>query len=136
MLRPPTHLEDYVTFALFLGDGEPTSFKEAISCPKKENWPQAMSEEKASLDKNYTLDLVDLLMGKHAIGYKWVFKKKLPSSNVGQPQYKARLVAKGFAQKEGVGFNEIFSHVVKHTSIQLVLAIVVHEDMELEQLDV
>ena len=34
-------VEDYVAFTLFAGDGEPTSFKEAISCPEKEKWLKA-----------------------------------------------------------------------------------------------
>ena len=33
-------------------------------------------------------------------------------------------------------FNEIFSPVVKHISIRLILALVTHYDLELEQLDV
>jgi hypothetical protein len=45
-------------------------------------------------------------------------------------------VAKGFAQKEGVDYNEIFSPVVKHTSIRVLLSLVAHGDLELEQLDV
>ena len=54
----------------------------------------------------------------------------------GRERYKARLVAKGFSQKEGVDFNEIFSPVVRHTSIRVLLAIVANQDLELEQLDV
>jgi len=50
-------------------------------------------------------------------------------------QYKARLVAKGYSQKEDIDYNEIFSLVVKHTSIRLLLAIVAQGDLELEQLD-
>lgn len=37
---------------------------------------------------------------------------------------------------EGVDYNEVFSPVVKHVTIRLLLSLVVHEDMELEQLDV
>ena len=45
-------------------------------------------------------------------------------------QYKARLVAKGYAQKEGINYNEIFSLIVKHTSIQMLLEIIVQFNLE------
>ena len=51
-------------------------------------------------------------------------------------QYKERLVARGYAQKEGIDYNEIFSPVVKYTSIWILLAIVAQFDLELEQMDV
>ena len=50
-------------------------------------------------------------------------------------RFKARLVAEGFTQCEGVDFNEIFSSVVKHRSIRLVLSLVAQFDLELEQMD-
>ncbi|GKB10607.1 retrovirus-related pol polyprotein from transposon TNT 1-94 [Tanacetum coccineum] len=43
---------------------------------------------------------------------------------------------KGFTQREGVDFNEVFSLVVKHSSICVLLATVALHDMELQQLDV
>ena len=51
-------------------------------------------------------------------------------------RFKARLVALGFTQKEEVDFVEIFSHVLKHSSIRVFLAMVAHFDIELEQIDV
>lgn len=51
-------------------------------------------------------------------------------------RYRAKLVVKGFAQKEGIDFNEIFSHVVWLTTIQIILAIFATFDLCLEQLDV
>ena len=51
-------------------------------------------------------------------------------------RYKARLVAKGYAQKEGINYNEVFSPIVKHSSIRILLAMVVQFDLELVQLDV
>jgi len=45
-------------------------------------------------------------------------------------------VVKGFAQKKGIKFNDIFSLVVKMTSIRTILSLVVAKDLNLEQLDV
>ena len=40
------------------------------------------------------------------------------------------------AQKKGIDFDEIFSPIVKMTSIRTILSLVVVEDLHLEQLDV
>ena len=45
-------------------------------------------------------------------------------------------MVKGFAQKKGIDFDEIFSPVVKTTSIRTILSLVAAEDLYLEQLDV
>jgi len=83
-----------------------------------------------SLDRNQIQELVDVPKDSKVIGCRWVFRKK------DNEQCKARLVAKGYAQIEGIDYNEIFSLVVKHTSTQVLLTIVAHFDLELEQLDV
>lgn len=49
---------------------------------------------------------------------------------------KVTLVARGFTQKEGVDFNEIFSPIVKHSTIIILLAMVALLDSKLEQMDV
>ena len=46
------------------------------------------------------------------------------------------MVAKSYSQTESVDFNEVFSPVVKHTSIRVLLAMVAWFNLELEQLDV
>ena len=43
---------------------------------------------------------------------------------------------KGFAQNKGIDFDEIFSLVVKMTSIGTILILVAVEDLNFEQLDV
>ena len=61
---------------------------------------------------------------------KWVYKLK--KENGGKKWYNARLILKGFAQKKGIDFDEIFSLVVKMTSIRTILSLVVVEDLHLE----
>ncbi|KAH9648352.1 hypothetical protein KPL70_025549 [Citrus sinensis] len=51
-------------------------------------------------------------------------------------RYKARLVAKGYTQREGVDFKEVFSPVVRHAPIRVLLAMTAVHDLELDQLDV
>ncbi|MCO5569959.1 hypothetical protein L7F22_023673 [Adiantum nelumboides] len=68
-----------------------------------------------------------------ALPCKWVYKKKI-ASNV--ENYKAHLVTKGFKQEYGVDFQEIFSPMVKMTTLRMLLALVATEDMELDQMDV
>jgi hypothetical protein len=72
--------------------------------------------------------------GKRALQNKWVYKLK--EEDGGEKRYKARLVVKGFAQKKGIDFDEIFSPIVKMTSIRTILSLVAVEDLHLEQLDV
>ncbi|KAH9696921.1 Integrase catalytic domain-containing protein [Citrus sinensis] len=57
-------------------------------------------------------------------------------SSAEQPKFKARLVAKGFTQKKEVDFKEVFSPVVMHSSIRVLLAITASLDLELDQIDV
>ena len=127
----PAWLNDMVTYALPMTEEEvPTTYEEAVIHSDQVEWEKAMGEEMKSLYKNKTWELVQLPHGKRAIGCKWVFAKKEGS------RYKARLVAKGYAQKEGVDYNEVFSPVVKHSSIRILLALVAQFDLELAQLDV
>jgi len=113
-----------VAYALPVVDDIPSTYPEAILSSKSGNWAGAMEEEMQSLKKNKTWKLAQLPKGKKAIGCKWVFAKKEGFPNKEDVPYKAGLVAKGFAQREGIDYNEMFSPVVKHSSIQILLALV------------
>ncbi|GJY27089.1 retrovirus-related pol polyprotein from transposon TNT 1-94 [Tanacetum coccineum] len=112
--RPP-RLKDYqcdlvayaFSAAAHIEGCEPTNYFEAISSPECDKWVVAMEEE---------------------------FKYGIPG--VESKRYKARYVVHGFDQREGIDFNEVFSPVVRHTSIRVLLSIVALQDLELEQLDV
>lgn len=47
------------------------------------------------------------------IDYKWMFKKKEVTHDMLKSKHEVRLVAKRFTQMIAVGYNDIFSLVVK-----------------------
>ncbi|MCO5610110.1 hypothetical protein L7F22_064345 [Adiantum nelumboides] len=98
-------------------------------------WEQAMQSEYNSIIANKTWELTELPQGKQALPCKWVYKKKYTIEDP-EPKYKARLVAKDFKQKKRVDFDEIFSPIVKMTTLRLVLGLIATEDLELNQMDV
>ncbi|WVZ15791.1 hypothetical protein V8G54_013357 [Vigna mungo] len=124
--------DEYVNFT---NEGEPQSFVEAMEKKDKHKWLQAMEQEMQSLKENQTYDLVELPKERRALQNKWVFKLKNEENNP-SPRYKARIVVKGCNQKKRIDFDEIFSPVVKMTSIRAILGLVAKLDLEIEQLDV
>lgn len=125
-------MDDYVTLT---DGGEPECYDEAMESDEKKKWLDAMQDEMKSLHDNHTFDLVKLPKGKKALENRWIFRVK-QESNSTSPRYKARLVVKGFRQRKGVDFNEIFSPVVKMSSIRTVLSLAATLDLEVEQMDV
>ena len=141
-IKPPLRYAhaDYVAYAMTVveevDNSDPSSFEEAIKSDSADKWLSAMQEEMESLQKNCTWDLVELPKNKKPIRCKWIYKHKEGIPNVEEPRYKARLVAKGFSQIPGIDYTDIFSPVVKHSSIRAILALTTHNDYELEQMDV
>nr|CAD40121.3 OSJNBa0061C06.5 [Oryza sativa Japonica Group] len=118
------------------GNAEPSTYSEAIVSDDCNRWITAMHDEMESLEKNHTWELVKLPKEKKPIRCKWIFKRKECISPSDEAMYKARLVAKGYSQIPGIDFNDVFSPVVKHSSIRTLLSIVAMHDYELEQMDV
>ena len=65
---------------------------------------------------------------------KWVFRIKTEPD--GKRRFKARLVVKEYSQRKGIDYAEIFSPIVKLTSIRILLSVVASENLHLEQMDV
>ncbi|KAL5841705.1 hypothetical protein ACOSQ3_012308 [Xanthoceras sorbifolium] len=135
--RVPKPIQRYspsLHYLLLTDSGEPECYDEAMQVEDSVKWESAMRDEMDSLMSNQTWELAELPPGKKALHNKWVFRIK--EEHNGNKRYKARMVVKGFQQKEGIDYNEIFSPVVKLTTIRLVLKIVAAENLHLEQLDV
>jgi len=56
----------------------------------------------------------------------------LKEEDGGKHRYQAKLVVNGFTQKKGIDFDDIFSLVVKMTSIRTILSLLTAEDFHLE----
>jgi hypothetical protein len=116
---------------LFLTDaGEPTIYREAIQAIDDAIWRLAMESKMNSIRANGTWDLVELPRNRNALPCKWVFRLKQVSDS-SDPKYKTRIVAKGIRQEHGVDFDEIFSPVVKLSTLRFLLDVVAHKDLEL-----
>nr|GEX11890.1 hypothetical protein [Tanacetum cinerariifolium] len=113
-VTPPDAYSDETLFGgvtLFVAEEEdthePLTYQEVVAYEESFKRKTAMKEEMDSL------------------------RKKKPGSS-----YKAGLVACGFTQWACIDYNEVFSLVVRHTSIQVILALTAWKDYELEKLDV
>jgi hypothetical protein len=73
---------------------------------------------------------------KKAVRCKWIFKRKEGLSPKELARFKTRLVAKGFSQIPSTDYNDVFSLVVKHSSIHAFFGIIAMRDLELEQFNV
>ncbi|KAE9592424.1 putative RNA-directed DNA polymerase [Lupinus albus] len=124
---------NYRSFCLSISSSqEPSSYAQASKIPC---WEEAMKNELQALAINDTWSLVELPEDKHLIGCKWVYKTKYHADG-SLERHKARLVAKGYTQMEGVDYSNTFSHVVKITTIRVVLALAAAKTWHLEQLDI
>ncbi|GJT66420.1 retrovirus-related pol polyprotein from transposon TNT 1-94, partial [Tanacetum coccineum] len=129
--RAPVKYSPSANYLLLTENYELESYSKALSSKESVQWKKSIIEEMFSLEKNHTCSLVRLPAGKKH--HKACGCSGLKDIN---KRYKARLVVKGFQQKRGVEYNEIFSLVMKMTTIRLVLSIVASEDLHLEKLDV
>ncbi|GJX02723.1 putative ribonuclease H-like domain-containing protein [Tanacetum coccineum] len=105
-------------YACFLSQIKPTSIAKALS---DSSWVEAMQEELMQFKLQQVWILVDLPIGKRAIGTKWVFRNKKDERGI-VIRNKARLVAQGHRQEECIDYEEVFAPVARIEAIRLFLA--------------
>ncbi|GJV78085.1 putative ribonuclease H-like domain-containing protein [Tanacetum coccineum] len=79
--------------------------------------------------------LVDLPIGKRAIGSKWVFRNKKDERGI-VIRNKARLVTQRYTQEEGIDYDEVFDPVARIEAIRLFLAYASFKYFMVYQMDV
>ena len=115
----PTHLLDYHCYTALATLHESQTYREASIDPL---WQIAMKEELDALTKNYSWDLVTLLLGQFVVGCKWIYKIKTRSDGSIE-HYKTCLVAKGFTQEYEIDYEETFAPVACISSVHALLAV-------------
>jgi Reverse transcriptase (RNA-dependent DNA polymerase) len=80
-----------------------------------------MQKELQDLKKNDGWELINLLVGKCAVGCKWVYTvKQNPEGMV--KLYKARLVIKEYSQTYGIDYDKIFALVAKMNIARMLMS--------------
>lgn len=125
-VKPPRYLQNYEANLSTL------TFDEAINGPDKENWQEAIKEEKDSLERNGTWIYVNKgqAEGRKLLTSRWVFKIKE------NQKFKARLVVKGCQQRKGIDYAETFSPVVNMSSIRILLALAARKNLKISKFDI
>ncbi|KAF0721766.1 hypothetical protein Ae201684P_012098 [Aphanomyces euteiches] len=101
----------------------PQSHREAMAMKAHDEWAKAEQTELQQLREAGMWKLVDLPPGRKSIGSRWTYAKK--TNTAGEVvQYKAHLVRKGFSQVQGVDYLDIFSPIVKMTTVRTCMALI------------
>nr|GEU81688.1 ribonuclease H-like domain-containing protein [Tanacetum cinerariifolium] len=98
----------------FLSQIEP---KKVIQALTDLSWIEIMQDKLLQFRLQKVWRLVDLPIGKHAIGTKWVYRNKKDERGI-VVRNKARLVAQGYTQEEGIDYDEVFAHVARIKAIR------------------
>ena len=122
-----------------LGDVSiPRSYNQALSSKHKEYWQAAITKELDGLLKLVVWE--DMLLSKLPPGANLMFchfvftVKRLRNGSI--EKFKARLVANGNTQKFGVDFDQVFSTVVRSSTIRLMLIVAAQRDYNLTTVDI
>ena len=113
---------------------QPVSYAAAMRSPQVAQWIAAMEEEKAAFFNNGTREIVDLDPAWNLLSFKWVFKVKRDGNGT-ITRYRKRLVARGCLQREGIDYGDIFSPVVRYSTLRVVLALSAHCGLYKRHLD-
>lgn len=97
------------------------------------SWLQVMDEEISILHDNNTWVIVPRPSHTNVVGSKWVYQIKYKEDG-SIDRLKVRLLARGYTQFEWENFDKTFSSVIWHTTILIIIYIVVTNARTIHQL--
>ena len=115
---------------------EPTTYDDVLNSPDKEEWLNAIGEERRNFIrlKVYT-PIEELPENANLISCRWIFKYKRDAmGNI--VKRKARLVARGFTQQLGIDYQNTFSLTLRQDSLRTITAIAAQNGFNIAQIDV
>ena len=116
----------------------PTGYRQAVNSPWAAYWKEAIAKELKGLMDLKTWDTVrvdELPPDANLMNCHMVFTVKRKSDGTVE-KFKCRLVADGNTQRHGVDFDQVFSTVVKISTIRIVLAIAAALDYNCTSTDI
>ena len=117
-------------------DFVPSTMLEARQSAAWPQWRKGRDDELSSLiSRDVFGDVVELPMGVHPLGHRWVFALKRNAKGE-IVRHKVRLVAKGYAQKIGIDYDETYAPVMDAVAYRFLLAMAAHYSLETETMDV
>ena len=111
----------------------PTSEKEALEGPWREQWLEAMAVERRGIEAQKTWVLAPEL-DRAAVKSRWAWRISREAN--GKLKFRARIVAKGYTERYGVDYLETFAPTASTKSLMMVLHIAASEDWEIRTMDV
>lgn len=129
-ILPPLQMYALLGAKVPLNTGDPTTWKEAMRRPDRDQWLAAAQAEYNSLLVNKTWELTPRLPSMKILPCRWVFRVKANGT------YKARVVVKGFLQQHGIDYDDIFAPVVRLEVLRLLFTLMSIHDLECHQMDV
>uniref|UniRef100_A0A2N9EXF5 Reverse transcriptase Ty1/copia-type domain-containing protein n=1 Tax=Fagus sylvatica TaxID=28930 RepID=A0A2N9EXF5_FAGSY len=121
LVIPSTSVESFNLISEKSPPADPT-FDESPFSALATNPVDTTAPEPRRSHRTGTWDLVDFLVGKSAIGCKWVYKIKTRSDGT-VDCYKACLVAKGFTQEYEIDYEETFAPVARLSFVRTLIAV-------------
>ncbi|KAI1509284.1 Reverse transcriptase domain protein [Pyrenophora tritici-repentis] len=115
---------------------EPRNYRQFLKHPRRDDLQLAMDDEYNALIANGTwrpataeeIAKYEIIPGQ----WVWTYKGNAQGYHV---KDKARMVACGNKQQESIWYREVYSYVVRTSTLRILLALVAYFDLECEQID-